>query len=313
MRPQASDVCRGRWIGILRELGVHPKFLTGRHGPCPFCGGVDRYRFDDKDGRGTFFCSQCGAGDGFTFLKRLNGWDFKTAWEMVGPIAGMVPRSVTRQQRDDNKLLRLSENLWNSGEPLVIGKRIDTVQMYLRKRGIRVIPSDVAYVEKCKLSGGDQPVWLPAMVAKVTGPDGSMVSVHRTYLTIDGDKANVPEPKKMMPGPIPRSSAVRLATSGYRLGIAEGIETALSAMQLFGMPVWSALNAAQMMTFTPPDEVGELYIFGDHDPKFAGQSAAYALAHRLAVTKTAPRKIVVRIPDEPGDWNDVLRRNINKE
>jgi hypothetical protein len=35
-----------------------------RHQACPVCGGSDRFRFDDKEGRGTWFCNQCGAGDG---------------------------------------------------------------------------------------------------------------------------------------------------------------------------------------------------------------------------------------------------------
>lgn len=63
----------GRWQQILPALGVDASFLSGRHGPCPGCGGIDRFRFDDRDGSGSFFCSGGGSadtyGDGFELLQ----------------------------------------------------------------------------------------------------------------------------------------------------------------------------------------------------------------------------------------------------
>jgi putative DNA primase/helicase len=44
-------------------------------------------------------------------------------------------------------------------------------------------------------------------------------------------------------------------------------------------------------------------IFGDHDESFAGQSAAYGLAHRL---KSEGFDVEVRLPTFLGDWNDEL-------
>ena len=49
----AAELASGRWHGILTALGVPQEFLTGKHGPCPICGGKDRFRFDNKNGRGT--------------------------------------------------------------------------------------------------------------------------------------------------------------------------------------------------------------------------------------------------------------------
>ncbi|MBF0583972.1 MAG: hypothetical protein HQL80_07025 [Magnetococcales bacterium] len=68
---QIKDRAQGHWPSILIALGASQSHLTGKHGPCPWCGGTDRFRFDDRDGRGTFFCNQCGAGDGMTFASRL--------------------------------------------------------------------------------------------------------------------------------------------------------------------------------------------------------------------------------------------------
>ena len=42
------DIAKGRWKEILPALGIDPKFLQNRHGPCPICGGDDRFRWDDR-------------------------------------------------------------------------------------------------------------------------------------------------------------------------------------------------------------------------------------------------------------------------
>ncbi len=90
-------------------------------------------------------------------------------------------------------------------------------------------------------------------------------------------------PRRLMPGTIAPGSAVRLFDAGSTLGIAEGIETALAAASLFGLPrVWAAVNASQLAKWLPPVEATEIIVFGDADAAFVGQAAAYALAHRLA-------------------------------
>ena len=45
----------GRWREILPHFGINAKFLVNRHGPCPLCRGVDRYRFDDLNGSGSYY------------------------------------------------------------------------------------------------------------------------------------------------------------------------------------------------------------------------------------------------------------------
>ena len=54
----------GRWREILPQLGIETRFLVNRHGPCPLCGGKDRFRCDDRDGSGSYYCNQCGPGPG---------------------------------------------------------------------------------------------------------------------------------------------------------------------------------------------------------------------------------------------------------
>lgn len=96
---------------------------------------------------------------------------------------------------------------------------------------------------------------------------------------------------------------MRLASSADTLGIAEGVETAMSAAQLFEVPVWAALSSGGLIKWRPPSTVRNVIVFGDNDSSFAGQAAAFALAHKLRIEGL---HVDVRIPDEEGDWNDVV-------
>ena len=82
------DAARGRWSTALAWCGVKVELLTPRHGPCPGCGGKDRFRFDDKDGEGSFICSQGGggnlSGNGLTLLMHVTGWEWKRCVEELG-------------------------------------------------------------------------------------------------------------------------------------------------------------------------------------------------------------------------------------
>ena len=113
----------GRWPTILTSLGVAPQYLRNKHMPCPGCGGRDRFRFDDKGGRGTFYCGGGGnpvAGDGFTLLNHLYGWDFKTAADAVRQVLG-IEADKKRHLRDNvipttvpevSKTLPYAKRLW---------------------------------------------------------------------------------------------------------------------------------------------------------------------------------------------------------
>ena len=97
------------------------------------------------------------------------------------------------------------------------------------------------------------------------------------------------------------TSRRRLAAAGETLGLAEGIETGLSAMKLFDVPTWCVLGAARMHSVFVPDTVRELHIFADADE--AGQTAVERTveAHRR-------RRVIVHRPLSPGqDFNDVQR------
>jgi len=100
----------GRWEGVLSSLGIHVP-ANGKHGPCPGCGGHDRFRFDNKDGGGSFICSQGGegtlSGDGFYLVQHVRHCNAADALalvrDVVMPGAGNGRRTgnaVPRQRKE---------------------------------------------------------------------------------------------------------------------------------------------------------------------------------------------------------------------
>ena len=89
---------------------------------------------------------------------------------------------------------------------------------------------------------------------------------------------------------------------GGKLGLAEGIETALSAQQIFSIPCWATLGNERFGLVTIPESVCELYLFVDAD---AGGDLAEERAREAYACER--RTIVTQRPRTSGfDWNDVL-------
>ncbi|MDO8310362.1 MAG: primase-helicase zinc-binding domain-containing protein [Sideroxyarcus sp.] len=304
LKLRTADEAVGRWPGILQTLGIDPAFLSNKHGPCPICAGKDRYRFDDKGGRGTWICSQCGAGDGFRLLQEVQGMSFSEAAKQVDRIVGTIqPGPIAAQRTDQSKIVAL-RTVWMASKAVTRG---DPVWLYLNRRvGLEIVPSDLRFHPALRYTDADglDLGRFPAMLAMMRYPDGAGASIHRTYLTEDGQKAAVPQAKKLMAGKPLNSSAVRLGPVASHIAIAEGVESALGAAKRFGVPVWAATNAALLESWVPPVGVERILIAGDNDAgsSWAGQAAAYNLAKRLVRQGYA---VEVKIPGDAGkDWAD---------
>ena len=85
---------QGHWREILTANGLNlpdPKRRSG----CPVCGGKDRFRFDDQEGRGTWLCNQCGkdgkcgAGDGLSLYQKATGQTMSEALHSLGRYLGL--------------------------------------------------------------------------------------------------------------------------------------------------------------------------------------------------------------------------------
>lgn len=293
---ETRTAAQNRWKDILVQVGIEESFLKNIHGPCPICkDGKDRFRWDDYEGSGSYFCNQCGHGSGIHLVQRFLGISCVEACKKVMDLSGAsrVIQQQAKKSEDDTR--RILTKMWQEARPVVHG---DPVWLYLVSRcgAPAGYLQDIRYHSNLKhtIDGGHH----PAMLALLRPNEGKATGIHRTYLTLEGRKAQV-NPVRMVLG---ECSPVRLGEPGMALGVAEGIETALCASKAFGMPVWAALNANGLKVWEPPSGIGAVTVFGDNDQNYTGQDAAFACAHRLALKGI---KVDVQIPTATGtDWAD---------
>jgi putative DNA primase/helicase len=296
------EAARGRWFGILTHFGIDGKYLQKKHGPCPNCGGKDRFIWDNKEDRGTFYCNQCGAGSGFTLLSKVKGWTTVETMHKVREILGTVERRVNdKPEVTDQQKREALNKTWKASQPISEG---DPVWLYLKSRtGHQWASNALRY--HAELWHPEEKQTFPAMVAKVADLDNKPVSIHRTFLDLSGNKAQISKTKMIMSSTIPDGAAIRLMPYQHVIGVAEGIETALSAHVIFGIPVWATISASIMAKWTPPSGVERVVIFADNDRNFVGQLAAYRLGWNLVKTGL---DVVVATPNVTGaDWNDIIK------
>ncbi|AMU93239.1 MULTISPECIES: DUF7146 domain-containing protein [unclassified Sphingopyxis] len=195
-------------------------------------------------------------------------------------------------------LQQRARDLWGIGRPI----NWTIAETYLRNRSIDIAPNCLRFAPRTPLGKGRLAVFRPAMLAAVTD-DSGLLAVQRTFLDGRGRRArDLRHPRRLLGHP--RTGAVRLAPAAYTLGIAEGVETAISAMILLGIPVWAALGNERIPQITIPESVSRLILLPDND-------RAGRLAVPLAVKAHAVpgRRIDTIWPwNGRNDWNDVLRQ-----
>lgn len=279
----------GRWHEILPHFGVSPRILNKKHHPCPMCGGKDRFRYIDTNGLGSYYCNQCAGGTGIQLAQKMSGLDFKQAAAKIDTILGDA-QPIVPQKDDERASRKAMKEAWESA---VTPTANSSVGLYLESRLHRFWKSDAI-----RQSGNN-------MIARVSDANDRGVNMHLTYLTAYGKKADVTPQKRVMRGTLPAGCAIRLWEPREVMGIAEGIETAMSAAILFHMPVWAAVSGIMLSKWEPPAIAKKIVVFGDNDLSFTGQAKAYELAQRLSVKSGL--EVNVEIPTAPGtDWNDVL-------
>lgn len=131
---------RGGWVNLLSRFGVDAALLSNRHGPCPGCGGKDRFRFDDQEGNGTFICSQGGggnlAGDGLALLMHVKRWEWQRCVQEIAEALGLSPRPAGTKPASGSYD-------WNQGvasEPKIDRKKIPGIDREKVEEFVRGCP-----------------------------------------------------------------------------------------------------------------------------------------------------------------------------
>lgn len=253
--------------------------------------------------------------------------DFRTGFSSLWCAKDDKPPTLTQRQQRAAELQRAKAEaaaaqaiqwaraanrntaLWAQALPIDAN---DPVHLYLDGRGIHLDTWPLALRYHPSLDYWQEGQCIgqfPAMLGTVTDASGQMVSLHRTYLTQQGRKANVVTVKKLT------ASSARLAGCSVKLAhpmvingvtciaVAEGIETALACFAASATPTVSAISAHGMEHYQWPDQTQSLIVFADNDDSQVGQRAAVALAQRA---KSCGLVVRVLAPPEAGtDWADV--------
>lgn len=295
-------------VAILAALGHAPGVIEP--------GRLQRFATSDKRGDSAGWCKLFDDERAGVFGDYRQGvsktWFAEGRQRLTATERAELDRRIAaaRAEREAQQRERWAANaeriasLWAESRPLVAG---DPATLYLKRRGmaglwplpqcLRLHPGLAYWHDGQKLDT------FPTMVAPLVAPDGRMVALHRTYLTSDGRKADVPQVKKLtgtagqlMGACIPLHKPV----AGC-IGIAEGIETALAAWAGSGVPTVAAYSAGALAAWQWPPGTRRVVVFADADD--AGRAASCELRARAMA---AGLRAEILAPTVEGlDWCDV--------
>lgn len=227
----------------------------------------------------------------------------------AGCTAVEVMRALRRLDLHDRQPLRIPQGvpthdmgplalqIWKASQP-VAGT---LAERYLRARGLQPpYPRALRFQAKTILGSGPQRRMMPAMIAAVEN-DLGVVAIQRTFLDAEDPlRKPVAKPKRALG--LLGIAAIRLAPATDELGLAEGIEDALSAMAWFGTPTWALGGVERLALVAIPDRVRRLIIYADR-----GRSAQRLIERARGHLAANDREFLVRVPADHGDWNDAWR------
>ncbi|WP_275262333.1 primase-helicase zinc-binding domain-containing protein [Citrobacter braakii] len=280
----------GHWPHILPALGV--KVIKNRHQACPVCGGADRFRFDDKEGRGTWFCNQCGAGDGLKLVEKVLGLSAGEAAKQVNAVTGslspVAPAVIAAAEAETDASRKAAAEL---AAKLTEKTRPATGNAYLTRKGF---PDREGLTLTTSHKTGGVSYRAGDMVVPLHDESGGLVNLQLI---------NAEGLKRTLKGGQVKGAWHTLEgqkQAGKRLWIAEGYATALTVHHLTGETVWVALSSVNLLSLASLARkkypACQIVLAADRDLNGDGQTKASAAA-------TACEGLVA-LPPVFGDWND---------
>ena len=264
---------------------------------CPNCGRGAKDRTlgttIDHEGRGIARCFRCD----FVEVNRQNRPERNHQPPAQRPQAS-TPRVVAAPPKRTT-LSPEGLRLWQSSRPIT---PTSYAGAYLLARKC-VLPPAGSDLRELPLHRHPSGYVGTVMVALLTDfATGEPRSLHFTWLGPDGHKADVTPPRLLLAGHAKAGAVCRLWPDDEvlaGLGLAEGIETALSLAHAF-QPVWAAIDASNLAALEPLPGIESLVVAQDRDP--TGERAARALANRWA----AAGREVLLTRQAQNDINDLV-------
>ena len=283
---------RGHWPRILPALGV--KVIKNRHQACPVCGGSDRFRFDDKEGRGTWFCNQCGAGDGLKLVEKVFGMTASEAAGKVDAVTGNLPpvapeviaAAEAETEADRKAAAALAVRLMEKTRPV-------SGNAYLTRKGF---PDRECPILSVMHKTGGVTFRAGDVVVPLYDDTGALVNLQ--LISSDGLK------RTLKGGQVKGACHVieGKKQAGKRLWIAEGYATALTVHHLTAETVMVALSSVNLLSLASlvrqKHPACQIVLAADRDLSGDGQSKAAAAADAC--------EGIVALPPVFGDWNDAF-------
>jgi len=305
---KTAEAAKGQWAKILEHYGLPP--ITGKNhfkGKCPVCDSIGKFRIDDRDGTGTWICT-CGSGDGMKLVTTTQGKPFN---EICREIDQLIGNTFTRLKIPATSSAGSLRNRVLSKFSKLTALRGTSGAQYLNARGIYQLPQEAVRFNDKERYGGRV---FQSLYSLATDDKGELCYLHRTLL--DGnrkaqlkDSSGAKRQNSLQEESYldhARSVAIRMFPVASTLGIAEGIETALSAHQIYKVNTWATMTANFMKKFRVPAGVKNFIIFADRDINSAtGLAAAMECAHANLLAKNDLERISIYYPDN-GDFNDML-------
>ena len=297
---KAHDQFLGQWSTVLSNYGC--QLPAGRkHGPCPVCGGKDRFRFDDKNGRGTWYCSQCepSSGGGLMLLSRVIGKSIMdTAKELIGDDElRTIPKKKVHIVNHDEVRAANIEQAKKGAATLMASMALSTHE-YMSNKGFTgswPVNGESIYSRDGIIPKGDL---LLVPVYKV----GELVNVQK--ITKDGVK------RPLFGGDM---QGVHHIIDGKvnNIAVVEGYATGITVNMLTGFKTYVAFNTgnleAAVVQAKQDHPSVKVIVFGDHDeidPAHNRRPGEY-YANKAA----DPFCAIVAIPSELGDWDDYRQKH----
>lgn len=301
----AAAAC-GHWPDLLAAVGIDiPR--RGKHGPCPACGGKDRFRLDDKTGRGTWICNQCGTGDGLDLVGKVTGKSAKEAAELVAPLVGLSADGLDPADREriHQQQHAKAEQERKRGEQqrqkaarraaAIIRDCEQGNTPYLERKGLG---SHLGTVNRTLLREGGENYPAGSLVIPLTNEAGELVNVQ--LIGHDGSKRYLTGGQK--------AEAFHRIEGGELVAVCEGYATGVSVNSAISSTVYCAMDAGNLQAVAQiarrQNPEARILLCGDNDEGTEGNPGK-TKAEQAAIAVGG----LVALPPVAGDWNDYHQAN----